>query len=65
MSEKYVLKFVRQRRLLDTLEGSIEEYWNDIYDLFNVSDVLIIQSVNGRPLTEKQIENAVALWSKI
>ena len=61
MSEKYVLKFVRQRRLLDILEGSIEEYWNDIYDLFNVGDVLIIQSVNGRALTEKQIENAVAL----
>ena len=61
MSEKYVLKFVRQGRLLDVLEGSIEEYWYNIYDLFYVSDVLIIQSVNGRPLTEKQIENAVAL----
>lgn len=61
MSEKYVLKFVRQGRLLDVLEGSIEEYWYNIYDLFYVSDVLIIQSVNGQLLTEKQIENAVAL----
>jgi len=61
MTEKYTLKFVRLGRLLATLKGSIEEYWNSIYDLFSVSDVLIIQSVNGRSVTERRIKNAIAL----
>lgn len=55
MSEKYVLKFVRQGRLLDVLEGSIEEYWYDIYDLFYVSAVLIIQSVNESLLLKSRL----------
>jgi|GEM_PF-6016302 hypothetical protein len=43
---KYVMKFVREQRLIETYEGSIEEYWNNIYDLFEESDAIIIQSVS-------------------
>jgi hypothetical protein len=60
-NENFVLKFVRSRRLLEEYEGSIEEYWNNIYDLFDESDLMIIQAPNGRPLTQRQIKKALSL----
>ena len=58
---KYIMKFVREQRFIEMYEGSIEEYWNNIYDLFDDSDAMIIQSLSGTPLTEAQVKKVVSL----
>jgi hypothetical protein len=35
----------------------IVDYWNDIYDMFDVSDSMIVQTPKGTPFTKKQVDS--------
>jgi hypothetical protein len=37
----------------------IVDYWNDVYDMFDISDSMIIQTTRGTPFTNRQVD---AIW---
>ena len=62
--EKFVMTFVREQQVLEEYTGSIEEYWYNIYDLFDESDLMVIRSSNGQPLTDDQTKKVLSLLAE-
>lgn len=52
---KYLFRFGRGRKAVDLLGSSISDFWNDIYDLFDIYNELSVQKLDRTDFTDSEI----------
>lgn len=56
MKYKYLFRFGRGKRTLDLLGPSVDYFWNEIYDVFDLTGELRVKKLDRTEFTDKEIK---------
>jgi hypothetical protein len=61
VSKAYAMAFISRKRIQEFFIGTIEEYWNNIYDLLYISDFMVLRPADRRALKPKEVRKIMRL----